>query len=162
MRGLRSSVTVWCVITLRTLSVDDWPEWRAMRLAALAESPHAFGTRLADWQGEGDVGERWRSRLADVDLNLLAAYRGTPAGIVSGKLHEQGVVQVLSLYVAPFARGRGVGDELLRAVVHWAGRRQVLLRVFEGNHPARNLYRRNGFTPGERYGDEREMVYRAG
>ncbi|HVW43848.1 MAG TPA: GNAT family N-acetyltransferase [Amycolatopsis sp.] len=148
------------MIALRTLSADDWAEWREMRLAALAEAPHAFGTRLADWQGAGDVEERWRARLADVDLNLLATYDWKPAGIVSGKLHEQGVVQVLSLYVAPFARGRGVGDELLRAVVRWAGERRVMLRVLEGNHPAENLYRRTGFTPAARYGSEREMVYR--
>lgn len=131
-----------------------------MRLDALAEAPHAFGTKLADWQGEGDVEERWRRRLADVDLNLLAEYGGKPAGIVSGQLSENDVVQLLSMYVAPFARGRGVGDELVRAVVRWAGHRRVLLRVFEGNRPAEELYRRNGFAAGGRYGREREMVHR--
>ncbi|HJQ48142.1 MAG TPA: GNAT family N-acetyltransferase [Amycolatopsis sp.] len=147
------------MITLRTLSADDWAEWREMRLAALAEAPHAFGTRLSEWQGAGDFEARWRGRLTDVDLNLLAAYDGEPAGIVSG-MNSHGVVQVLSLWVAPFARGRGVGDELLRAVVRWAGGRRVMLRVVEGNRPAEKLYRRNGFAPGERYGREREMEHR--
>lgn len=46
------------------LTPDDWPIWRELRLAALAEAPQAFGSRLADWQGEGDREERWRDRLS--------------------------------------------------------------------------------------------------
>ena len=51
------------VIELRVLSPDDWRVWRELRLAALAEAPEAFGSRLADWRGDGDREERWRDRL---------------------------------------------------------------------------------------------------
>ncbi|WP_433718687.1 hypothetical protein ACQP2Y_30745 [Actinoplanes sp. CA-051413] len=38
--------------------------WRELRLEALREAGYAFGSQLADWQGDGDREERWRARLA--------------------------------------------------------------------------------------------------
>jgi ribosomal protein S18 acetylase RimI-like enzyme len=52
------------------------------------------------------------------------------------------------LFVAPQARGRGVGTELLAAVAAEARRRgyaEVRLDVVEGNDRARALYEREGF-----------------
>jgi GNAT superfamily N-acetyltransferase len=66
------------VIELRVLTPDDWPVWRELRLAALAEAPYAFGSRLADWRSQvGDqlvrAVERWaRHRCARV-LRLAVA-----------------------------------------------------------------------------------------
>lgn len=146
------------MITLRRLSPEDWKVWRELRLAALSEAPHAFKTKLSDWQDADE--SRWRQRLAEVELNVLAECDGKPAGIVSGAQLADGTVHLLSMYVAPFARGRGAGDELVRAVVRWAGDRRVLLRVFDDNEAARKLYRRNGFVAHGRFGREREMEYR--
>jgi GNAT superfamily N-acetyltransferase len=153
------------VILLRALSTEDWTEWRALRLAALTEAPQAFGATLADWQGAGDAEQRWRQRLDGGSLNLLADLNGTPAGIVSGMPPGgDGTVTLISLWVAPFARGHGVGDALVEAVVRWAWEREagrVALRIFEGNHDAARLYRRHGFVDTGPVGDapgEREMV----
>jgi hypothetical protein len=55
------------MLELRTLESDDWRLWRELRLGALAEAPHAFGSTLAEWQGPGDREERWRSRLSIPD-----------------------------------------------------------------------------------------------
>jgi ribosomal protein S18 acetylase RimI-like enzyme len=52
------------------------------------------------------------------------------------------------LFVAPSARGRGVGSELLSAVANEARRRgytELRLDVIEGNDRARALYEREGF-----------------
>ena len=51
--------------------------------------------------------------------------------------------------VAPFARGRGIGDSLVAAVIQWARQRQagrVSLAVVKRNVQAVALYLRHGFS----------------
>jgi GNAT superfamily N-acetyltransferase len=154
------------VTELRVLTPDDWPVWRELRLAALAEAPQAFGSRLADWQGDGDREVRWRDRLSiPGSHNLVALADGEPAGMASGiPDDEPGVAKLISMWVSPAARGRGVGDRLLAAVEQWArqaGAGALKLLVYEGNANARALYRRAGFTEtGEVLpdGDRQEVV----
>ena len=136
-------------IHLRKIGVDDWPLWRELRLDALAEAPYAFGSKLADWQGERDTEVRWRGRLSDVPLNLVAEWQKSPAGMASGTAPDpDGSVELISMWVAPFARGHGVGDALVEGVIEWACEQQalrVVLAVFESNKRALALYRRDGF-----------------
>lgn len=153
---------------LRVLTQDDWRIWRELRLAALAEAPQAFGSRLADWQGQGDQEERWRGRLSiPGSYNVVALVDGRPAGMASGiPDDEPGVAALISMWVSPAARGRGVGDRLVAGVEQWArqaGAGVLKLCVYEGNTNAQALYRRAGFADtGERLadGDRREMVMR--
>lgn len=156
------------MIVVRELSVENWAEWRGLRLAALREDPGAFSSTLADWQGEGDAEPRWRARLRDVSLNVLADLDGVPAGMVSGHLSERGdKAELLSMWVAPSARGRGVGDALVRAVVRWSegrGAGELALRVAGGNEHAMALYERHGFVERPLSGPnecEHEMVREA-
>jgi GNAT superfamily N-acetyltransferase len=144
------------MIDVRPVGPDDWRVWRALRLVALAEAPHAFSSVLADWQGPGDREERWRARLAGAGSCTLVAYvDGEPAGMAGGTTaqpageHREPVVEVVSMWVDPGFRGRGVGEELLRAVERWACRRgagELRLAVVLGNHPARRLYERQGYV----------------
>ena len=48
-------------VRVRRVTPDEWPLWRGLRLRALAEAPHAFSSRLVDWQGAAE--DRWRARL---------------------------------------------------------------------------------------------------
>lgn len=67
--------------------------------------------------------------------------------------------ELLSIAIAPGARGRGLSGELLRSHLgHLAGRgvRTVCLEVEENNDPARRLYARAGFAVVGR----RERYYR--
>jgi ribosomal protein S18 acetylase RimI-like enzyme len=53
------------------------------------------------------------------------------------------------MWVAPFARGHGVGDSLVRAVIEWAGEQRasrVALGISLGNARAVALYRRHRFV----------------
>lgn len=124
--------------------------WRGLRLRALSDAPYAFGSTLAFWQGS-DFESRWRSRLADVSLNVVAVVDGSPVGQVSGTaLDPEGRVELISMWVDPAVRGAGVGEALVTEVVDWAraiGAAAVVLSVRKLNVPAINLYRRVGFRP---------------
>jgi ribosomal protein S18 acetylase RimI-like enzyme len=137
------------VIELQVLTPDDWRTWRRLRRAALAEAPYAFGSRLADWQGDGDREERWRARLGiPGSFNVVAMLDGKPAGMASGVAAGEDAAELISMWVSPAARGHGVGDDLVRAVTRWAqlaGSQVLRLAVAPGNENAAALYRRNGF-----------------
>ena len=137
------------VLTVKILTPDDWRLWRRLRLDALREAPYAFGATLAYWQGEGDVEQRWRDRLTAVAFNVVAMVGGEPAGMVSGaRTDRPDETELISMWVAPTARGRGVGDRLVTAVMDWSRSlpaSRVTLSVVADNAPAIALYRRHGF-----------------
>lgn len=143
---------------LRVLGPDDWRVWRELRLAALAEAPHAFGSTLAEWQGEGDRAERWRSRL-DIpgSHNTVAVLGGRPVGMASGVPADvPHTVELISMWVSPKVRGRGVGGSLVGEVERWAGRlRATTLRlsVMPDNDAAIAFYARLGFEDTGEPGD---------
>jgi len=138
------------VIEVRQLTPDDWRLWRAMRLAALADAPAAFGSTLAEWSGRGDTEERWRARLSGVPLNLVLTLDGEPAGMVSATApSNEATVELISLWVAPSARGHGVADVAITRVTEWARAEhgaEVVLSVRTDNDPAIVLYQRHGFV----------------
>lgn len=133
------------------LGPDGWRRWRALRRAALAEAPAAFGSTLAQWSGAGDVEERWRARLSTVAHNLVLVLDGRDVAMVS--LTVPGgdePPELISLWVDPAARGRGAGDAAVEAVLDLAARscpgRPVVLSVHEDNDRAVRLYARHGFV----------------
>jgi ribosomal protein S18 acetylase RimI-like enzyme len=138
-------------------------------LEALGEAPYAFSSTLADWQGEGDTEARWRGRLSTVPANIVADLNGMSAGMVSATAPDhEGAVELISMWVAPFARGHGIGDALIGAVIEWAQRQRVAriaLAIVESNASAVILYRRHGFVDvgaidctGSGVASERQMV----
>ncbi len=127
---------------------DDWAHLRAVRLAALADSPSAFGSSLEREQQYDE--ERWREWSRNV-ATFLAFRDGVPIGIVGGMAgdasEERGLV---AMWVDPDHRNTGVASALLDAVRSWArddGATRLTLWVTRTNDPAATLYRRAGFTP---------------
>lgn len=154
-------------LRIDVLTSDDWPRWRSARRAALGEAPEAFGSTLAEWSDDGDKEERWRGRLDAVPLNILACRDDRVAGMVSGTEPQNEEVELISMWVDPDERGRGVGDALIVAVLDWAGEQgaqAVSLNVRETNERAKRLYERHGFVdvgPGSEPEDpypERRMI----
>lgn len=138
------------VVEARVVTQEEWRVWRQLRLKALAEAPAAFGSTLAEWRAPGDTEQRRRARLHDVPLNVVLTWRGEPAGMVSATAPDgQGRVELISMWIAPRARGRGVGDEAVRQVLAWAHEQHpashVVLSVTTDNDHAIHLYERHAF-----------------
>nr|WP_017975546.1 GNAT family N-acetyltransferase [Actinopolyspora halophila] len=142
------------MLTLRALTADDWPRWREVRLAALADAPYAFKSRFSDWQDEGEA--RWRARFEIPDsYNVVALMSNRPVGLASGFPRDDGDGELRSAWVGPEARGHGVGDRLVVAVQEWAvrsARAALKLAVISGNGPAVALYQHHGFISTEELG----------
>lgn len=146
--GTGGAVDASTQVAARPLAGDDWPVLRSLRLAALADSPGAFVDTLAEalTQNEGD----WRTLLAS-GTTLAAERDGRPVGMVATfvpPLRPQ-QAELVAMWVAPQARGQGVGAFLVAAVVGWARARQlseVGLWVMRGNEAAERLYSRCGFV----------------
>ncbi|KAJ5558480.1 hypothetical protein N7535_008693 [Penicillium sp. DV-2018c] len=148
------------MIELRNIGPSEWELWKHERLAALAEAPHAFHSKLVEWENMPE--ERWRARLSIPGAyQVLAFLDGKAVGMAGGLLaDEPEVVELVSMWVAPAARGRGVGDALIAAVEQWArgtGASRLRLEVVKHNNPARSLYIRNGFVDVEPEHDELEL-----
>ncbi|PXX57690.1 acetyltransferase (GNAT) family protein [Nocardia tenerifensis] len=156
-------------IDIRVLTADEWEVFRRVRLRTLTDSPQFFGSTLAEAQARTE--RDWRAALAD-RTQFLASADGVELGTVAGMIDpERGGVHLISMWVAPEARGTGVADLLVRAVLDWAaagGHTTVWLEFAEGNVVAERLYLRNGFvrtgvTGFVRPGDPRveyEMVHK--
>lgn len=139
------------VPTLHEAREEDWPRFKALRLAALADTPDAFGSTLA---GEQDQPEAWwRERiLRPRVVHLVVRVDDRDAGLcVVAPTHEDATVAGLyAMWVAPWARGRGAGDALMRGAIdvgRRGGFRRMVLDVADDNAPAVALYARHGFEP---------------
>jgi len=125
--------------------------FREVRLAALQEAPYAFGSTY-EREREAEEGN-WRERLgnrAQMVAEVGGQIAGTAAGIASdGDAADRRAAALISMWVAPHARGLGVGARLVNAVVDWAkleGYDSIFLWVTEGNEVAERLYERCGFV----------------
>jgi ribosomal protein S18 acetylase RimI-like enzyme len=163
-------------LDVRDVTVDDAEEFRALRLRALREEPEAFGS---SWEEESQRAlEQTIARLQASDTTAFGGFddAGKLVGMVrlwrEDGIKTQHKANIISMYVAPEARGRGLGRMLLDAAIARAratpGIEQLVLAVVTINTPARNLYRAAGFEVygvepralklGERYLDEEYMV----
>ncbi len=129
---------------VRQVSPEDWRDWRLMRQRSLSEDPSAFSSSTTMWAGPNDTEERWRARLAD-GACFIAYEDGAPVGMVAGMSGEDGN-QLISMWVAPGVRRRGIGAALINAVIGWNEGQPLRLRVIDGNTSAISAYVRDGFA----------------
>jgi GNAT superfamily N-acetyltransferase len=134
-------------VLIRRLTATDWGMFRDVRLAALRDAPDAFGSSAAE--AERLRADEWRRRLTDRAAFLAEVEHqgvGVAAGITAAQPSD---AELISMWVAPAWRGRGVGYRLVEAVLGWAaaeGFSGVRLWVAQGNARAERLYARHGFT----------------
>lgn len=134
-------------IGIRLLAADEWEAFRRLRLRSLADTPQFFGSTLADAQARTEA--VWRQILSE-RMQFVAVGDGVELGTVGAMRDvDRGGLHLVSMWVAPEARGTGVSDLLVEAVLDWAdtaGSPPVWLEVADGNTVAERLYLRHGFV----------------
>jgi GNAT superfamily N-acetyltransferase len=135
------------MVLVRTTTIADWQALREIRLQALRDAPAAFGSTYAREAAFGE--DEWHRRATRDGSFLAFLPEVCPAGLGGGYLAAPDTAELVSMFVRPRARGRGVGEAIIDAVADWArtrGAASVHLWVTETNKAARKLYERCGFT----------------
>ena len=118
---------------LHVVRPDDWESHRDVRLEMLRDAPDSFWYTYAD-EAVYDEAD-WRERIEGAWLVQARDADGVVGSAGLGSHWEPGRARTASLfglYVAPRARGRGVGEALVRAVLEEArhlGKAEVVLEV---------------------------------
>jgi ribosomal protein S18 acetylase RimI-like enzyme len=134
---------------LHEVHPDDWESHRDIRLEMLQAAPDAFWYTYAD-EAVYDEAD-WRERIEGAWLVHVRDGEGVvgSAGLGSHWEPDRATTgSLFGMYVAPRARGRGVGEALVHAVVEEArrlGKSEVVLEVASDNLAAIALYERCGF-----------------
>jgi predicted GNAT family acetyltransferase len=134
---------------IRAVSEADWQVLRSVRLQALGDAPGAFATTLEEAMAFSD--DRWRERARGTATSrmFLAFVDDRAVGIAGLFAEEDGSAQLISVWVLPEQRGKGVAQALTTAVMHFAtalGMQRMTVWFTDGNTSAERLYERLGFT----------------
>jgi len=143
------------MIDVRQIRDGEWERLRNIRLQALADTPSAFATTLAQAQAFPD--NLWQERAiagaAGVDqITVLAVSGERTIGmtIALGRPNsDHRIVPIVSVFVTPSERRKGVAGRLLGIAQAWArdqGGSRTSLWVEEENVPARSFYESIGYV----------------
>lgn len=95
-------------------------------------------------------------QLEQAGVHLVGArVDGALVGIAGVEVTDDGFAELKRFYVAPAARGTGVADALIEALVAYAverGTRTLRLETGVRQHAAMRFYRRHGFRDTARFG----------
>lgn len=138
---------------IRRLTVEDLSLWRQIRLEALRDSPEAFGSTYEDESTLGLAGwqTKWENWTCSPGGGVwVALIDREAAGLVGGVCDREvaGRVWLISMWVSPKARRRGIGRALVESVIAWAktqGLNEIRLQVTSNNPAAQKLYELIGF-----------------
>lgn len=139
--------------TVRRVRADEGRALRDIRLAALQESPAAFGSTYDAEANRTDLEwtERAQRGAAGLDrITFFAIVNGQVVGLVGGYRPNSGgsSVELVSMWTTPAVRRIGVARALVGAVLEWArdvDATTLHLWVTRGNDPALRLYESMGF-----------------
>ncbi|MFF4902522.1 GNAT family N-acetyltransferase [Streptomyces sp. NPDC001068] len=126
----------------------EWSLYRDVRITSLVDAPHAYGWTVEQARSLSE--SQWRDALSE-RVDFFARSADEVVGIVGVVPVEENALarELTAMWVAPAARGGGVGHGLVRAVIEHAryvGARQVLTWVTQGNIPAERLYQAHDFA----------------
>jgi ribosomal protein S18 acetylase RimI-like enzyme len=155
VRDRDSGAAVPSTVLIRLLTEADADELFELRLRALQESPEAFGSTYAETRERGPESFRRRLGQPATESFTLGAYTANILVGIVAFFRETGEKDrhkgyIVSMYVEPQSRGKGIGRALAREAVARAGQVprivQLHLSVVTSNTAARSLYLSLGFT----------------
>src|SRR4051794_10963517 len=118
-------------IAVRPAADDELDALYRVRLRSLAEDPDAFDQTVADAEAKGvePLAEILALAAIDRELVLFGEVDGEVAGLVFGsrsrRPRSQHRARLWGMWVAPQARGQGLGLALVSEAVAWCRRRGV-------------------------------------
>jgi ribosomal protein S18 acetylase RimI-like enzyme len=162
---------------IRILTEEDLDALWSIRLRSLQENPEAFGSTYDETLQRGKESLRQRLRQPHAASCFLGAFDDERLVGIVAYVREAGTKgqhkgYIISMYVMPEQRGRGIGKALLAEAIALAralpGLDQLLLAVVTVNTAARQLYHSLGFEvyglepralkQGDQYWDEELMI----
>lgn len=140
-------------VVIRLVQAQSDEHWRLAR-QLIEEYTASLNLDLSFQNLEHELGHLASEYLPPTGAFILAHDAGTYVGCAGLRQFSAGVGEIKRLYVAPAARGHGVGRLLADAVVAAArqlGYTRVLLDTLPSMTEARSLYLSMGFKPTEEY-----------
>jgi|SRR5215469_9577678 len=143
------------MISIEPITARNVWIFKAVRLRALKEDPHAFGAMYAKESQlpDSDWTRRVERMNGQTGVGFLAIDKddGAACGIAGSFLDQSDLTRavLISMWTAPTHRQQGVGRLLVNAVAKWAGdrgARLLLLMVVGNNDSAIRFYERLGFS----------------
>jgi ribosomal protein S18 acetylase RimI-like enzyme len=134
---------------VRLTEAKDWMLLKQIRLAALSDTPTAFGVSYETASKYTD--EQWRERASGMTGPefWLAFVDGKPVGMIGAGVSQTRRYNLIGMWVEPHVRGSGIASSLVEAVKSRAlekGHDRVFLDVSPENGRASNFYLRHGFA----------------
>lgn len=141
------------MVRVRQIEATEWQLIRAVRLAALADAPQAFGETVESERQRCDA--EWQRRAKDGaegqrSFCCLAFVEDEPCGMAVGlpDPEDPDLSYLAAMWVSPVCRGGSVGPKLVDSVIDWArsrGATSLIAGVTPGNGRAQAFYRKIGF-----------------
>ena len=133
---------------IRSTETEDWMLLRKVRLAALLDTPTAFGVSYQTAAAYTD--EQWKVRASSTGTVFWLAFeQDRPVGLIGVAVSSTHRFNLIGMWVEPVARGSGVATQLVEVVKARAiaeGFDRVFLDVSPDNARASNFYLKQGFV----------------
>lgn len=134
---------------IRATEEQDWIILKEIRLAALLDSPTAFGVSYQT--AITNSNEQWKQRASsETQPKFWLAFKDEKViGMIGAGVDPKDRYNLIAMWVEPASRGLGIADHLIDAVKFDAinkGFKQIFLDVSPNNLKASRLYKKHGFV----------------
>jgi GNAT superfamily N-acetyltransferase len=149
------NITATIAVNIRLANYSDAPALAKLRYAlrssmgvAVTESEGEFLKRCEEWMREHlDAGSVWQCWVAQLDQELIGClWLQLVEKIPNPRSEPEHHAYITNFFIQEFARGRGVGSQLLSTAIAWCEARDVHAVILWPTERSRSLYERSGFA----------------